>query len=261
MSAPTGTTPGPTVDLNADLGEGFGRWRMTDDEALLDIVSSANVACGFHAGDPTHMRRVCRLAAERGVAVGGHVAYPDLHGFGRRFIDIDPGELEDTILYQLAALQGVARAEGTEVRYVKPHGALYNTIVSHEEQAAAVVAAVTTSAPGIAVLGLPGATWLAQAEAAGLRPVHEVFADRAYTPAGVLVPRTEPGAVIHEPDEIARRVLQMVTDSSVTAVDGSTVTLDAQSICVHGDTAGAVEIARRVRAALVDAGVTITPFA
>ena len=250
-----------TVDLNADLGEGLGRWRMTDDEGLLEIVSSANVACGFHAGDPTHMRRVCRLAAERGVSVGAHVAYPDLIGFGRRFIDIDPDELEDAVLYQLSALQGVAAAEGTSVTYVKPHGALYNTIVTHEAQAAAVVAAVATGAPGLAVLGLPDAVWLTLAQEAGLRTVHEVFADRAYTAEGVLVSRSEPESVLRDPEEIARRVLQMVTASTVTAVDGSVVRLDAQSICVHGDTAGAVDIARRVRSALVEAGVRVTPFA
>lgn len=250
-----------TVDLNADLGEGVGLWRMTDDEGLLDIVSSANVACSFHAGDPSQMRRICRLAAERGVAVGAHVSYPDLQGFGRRFIDIDPGELEDAVLYQLSAIQGMARAEGTAVRYVKPHGALYNAIVTHEVQAAAVVSAVSAAAPGLPVLGLPGATWLTQGEAAGLQPVHEVFADRAYEADGTLVSRDEPGSVIHDADVIADRVLQMVRESTVVARDGSVVTLEAQSICVHGDSPGAVEIARRVRAALVEAGVTITPFA
>ena len=170
MSTPTAAQPaGRTVDLNADLGEGLGVWRLTDDDGLLDVVSSANVACGAHAGDPTHMRRVCRRAAERGVAVGAQVSYPDLLGFGRRFVDIDPAELEDSVLYQLSALQGVARAEGTQVRYVKPHGALYNAVVTHEAQAAAVVAAVVAGAPGTAVLGLPGAVWLEQAEAAGAR--------------------------------------------------------------------------------------------
>lgn len=253
--------PAPTIDLNADLGEGLGLWRMTDDAALLEVVSSANVACGFHAGDPVQMRRVCRLAAERGVAIGAHVAYPDLQGFGRRFIDIDPSELEDAVLYQLSAIQGVARAEGAQVRYVKPHGALYNAIVSHEAQAAAVVAAVSAGAPGLAVLGLPGARWLELAEEAGLRPVHEAFADRAYEPDGTLAPRGEPGAVLDDADEIAARALQMVRESSVTARDGSVVSLDAESVCVHGDTPGAVAIARHVRAALVDAGVTISPFA
>lgn len=262
MSTPTAAQPaGRTVDLNADLGEGLGVWRLTDDDGLLEVVSSANVACGAHAGDPTHMRRVCRRAAERGVAVGAQVSYPDLLGFGRRFVDIDPAELEDSVLYQLSALQGVARAEGTQVRYVKPHGALYNAVVTHEAQAAAVVAAVVAGAPGTAVLGLPGAVWLEQAEEAGLRPVHEVFADRAYTAEGTLVPRGEPGAVVHDTDEVVRRSLQMVLEGSVVAVDGSSVAVDAASVCVHGDTPGAVDIARRVHDTLVDAGVRVAPFA
>ncbi len=250
-----------SVDLNADLGEGYGQWRLTDDEALLDVVSSANVACGFHAGDATHMRRVCRLAAERGVSIGAQVSYPDLHGFGRRFIDIDPGELADVVLYQLSALQGIARAEGTEVRYVKPHGALYNAIVHHEAQADAVVVAVAAGAPGSAVLGLPGSLWLTKGEAAGLRPVHEVFADRSYEADGTLTPRSEPDAVLHDPDVVVDRVLQVVRDDVITARDGSTVPVTAGSICLHGDTEGAVALARQVGAALHDAGVTIAPFA
>jgi UPF0271 protein len=248
------------IDLNSDLGEGFGIWPLTDDDALLDIVTSANVACGFHAGDPSVLRKVTTRAAERGIAVGAQVAYRDLAGFGRRFIDVDPAELVNDVIYQIAALDGFARVAGTRVSYVKPHGALYNAIVHHAEQAAAVVEAVKSYDASLPVLGLPGSEWLRQAEAAGLRPVREAFADRAYTPEGTLVSRRRPGAVIHEADEVVRRVVRMATEGTVTAIDGSVVKVDPQSMCVHGDTPGAVDIARSVRDALVRADVTLSPF-
>ncbi len=252
---------GSTIDLNADLGEGFGVWRLGDDEALLGLVTSANIACGFHAGDPTTMRRVCAGAVASGVSIGAQVSYRDLAGFGRRFIDVAPGELADDVLYQLAALDGIARAAGSRVRYVKPHGALYNAAVTHEEQARAVVAAVVAYDPALPVLGLPGSALLRAAEAAGLRPVPEGFADRAYTPEGGLVPRHEPGALLKDPVEVAERSVGMAVDGTVLAVDGSTVRADVASICVHGDTPGAVDLARAVRAALQRAGVTPTAFA
>ena len=193
------------VDLNSDLGEGFGRWSLGDDDALLGVVSSANVACGFHAGDPGIMRRVCTRAAEAGVAVGAQVGYHDLAGFGRRFIDIEPAELHDDVVYQLGALQAFARLAGTTVAYVKPHGALYNAVVHHEEQAVAVVHAVAAYDTSLPVLGLPGAALLRLAAEAGLRTVEEAFADRAYTPEGRLLPRRLPGAVLHDPEIIAAR--------------------------------------------------------
>ncbi|SHF36524.1 LamB/YcsF family protein [Streptoalloteichus hindustanus] len=249
------------IDLNADLGEGFGNWRMGDDAALLDVVTSANVACGFHAGDPLTMRRTCQLAAERGVSVGAHVGYRDLAGFGRRFVDVAPEELAADVLYQLGALDACARAAGTRVRYVKPHGALYNTVVHHEEQAAAVVAAVRDFDPALPVLGLPGAVWLRMAAEAGLPVRHEAFADRAYTGDGTLVSRREPGAVLHDPELIAERGLLLATRGEVVAADGAVVRLRADSICVHGDTPGAVEAARRLRAELERAGVRPTAFA
>jgi UPF0271 protein len=255
------TSAGRTVDLNADLGEGFGVWRLGDDDALLDVVTSANVACGFHAGDPTTMRRVCAGAARAGVAVGAQVSYRDLAGFGRRFIDVAPGELADDVLYQLAALDGVARASGSRVRYVKPHGALYNATVGHEEQAAAVVSAVAAYDAGLPVLGLPGSALLRAAEAAGLQPVPEGFADRGYTPDGRLVPRGEPGALVHDPAAVAQRAVRMAVEGTVVAVDGSIVATEVASLCVHGDTPGAVALARAVRAALADAGVAPAPFA
>jgi 5-oxoprolinase (ATP-hydrolysing) subunit A len=251
----------PLIDLNADLGEGFGVWRLGDDDALLEVVSSANVACGFHAGDPSTMRRVCARAVERGVAIGAQVSYRDLPGFGRRFIDVDPAELADDVLYQLAALDGIARAEGGRVRYVKPHGALYNAAVHHEAQARAVVGAVVAFDRGLPVLGLPGSALLRAAAASGLRGVEEGFADRGYTPEGTLVPRRSPGALLSDPDVVAERALRMATDGLVTAADGTAVEVTVASVCVHGDTPGAVELARRVRAALEDAGLRIAPFA
>jgi 5-oxoprolinase (ATP-hydrolysing) subunit A len=249
------------IDLNADLAEGFGRWSLGDDEALLEVVSSANVACGFHAGDPSVLRRVCELAAERGVAIGAQVGYRDLAGFGRRFIDMPAEDLTNDVLYQIGALEAFARVAGTSVAYVKPHGALYNAIVHHEEQAVAVVEAVVRYDSTLPVLGLPGSIWLRYAEEAGLSTVPEAFADRAYTPEGTLVSRRLTGAVLHDPAEVAARMVRMVTDGVITAVDGNDVTVTAESICVHGDSPGAVQMAAQVRAALQRAGVTIGAFA
>jgi 5-oxoprolinase (ATP-hydrolysing) subunit A len=250
-----------TVDLNSDVGESFGRWQLGDDEAVLRVVTSANVACGFHAGDASTLRRTCAVAAREGVVVGAQVGYRDLAGFGRRFIDMEPGELADDVVYQVGALDALARVEGTRVRYVKPHGALYNAIVHHEEQARAVVEAVRACDKELPLMGLPGSAVLAAAEAAGLRTVREAFADRAYTPEATLVSRRERGAVLSDPVEVARRVVQIVTEGSVTAVDGSTVRIEADSVCVHGDSPGAVAMAEEVRRGLEAAGVEIAPFA
>jgi UPF0271 protein len=249
------------VDLNSDLGEGFGQWTLGDDDALLDVVTSANVACGFHAGDAPTMRRVCARAVERGVAIGAQVGYRDLPGFGRRYIDIEPEALTADVVYQLGALEAFARIAGDRVRYVKPHGALYNAIVHSEEQAAAVVAAVVAADRTLPVLGLPGSVFLRQATEAGLSTVAEAFADRAYTPEGTLVSRRLDGAVLHDPAEIARRCVAMATGDPVADVDGGPLVLRPDSICVHGDTPGAVEIARQVRQALTAAGVEVAPFA
>lgn len=249
------------MDLNADLAEGFGRWELGEDSALLEIVTSANVACGFHAGDPGVIRRACELAAERGVAVGAQVGYRDLAGFGRRFLDVEPRELTNDVLYQIGALSAFARIAGTEVTYVKPHGALYNAIVSHEQQAAAVVEAVRLYDPGLAVLGLPGSRWLALAAEAGLVTQREAFADRAYTPEGTLVSRREPGAVLEDVDEIARRCARMARGEPIAAVDGSELRVAADSICLHGDSPGAVAAARAVRDRLTAEGVPLSPFA
>ncbi|SOC53817.1 LamB/YcsF family protein [Ornithinimicrobium cerasi] len=248
------------IDLNSDLGEGLGSWRMGDDEALLGIVTSANVACGFHAGDPPTMRAVTTMAAARGVAVGAHVAYRDLTGFGRRFIDMEPDVLTDEVVYQIGALDGMARRAGHRVTYVKPHGALYNAVVTHEAQAAAVVRAVREYDADLVLVGLPGSVVLRLAEEARLRTAREAFADRAYTPEGQLVPRTRPGAVLHDQELIARRCVAMATGEPVADVNGDPLTVHPDSLCVHGDTPGAVGIARAVRAALEGAGVTLAPF-
>ena len=250
-----------TLDLNSDLGESFGRWVLGDDEAVLGLVTSANVACGFHAGDPTTLRRTCAGAAARGVVVGAQVGYRDLAGFGRRFIDVAPDELADDVVYQIGALDGMCLVAGTAVRYVKPHGALYNAVVHHEEQAAAVVAAVRDYSTDLPVLGLPGSAFLRAAEKAGLRAVPEFFVDRAYTREGTLVSRREAGAVLHDPDDVSARVLRLVTDGVVTAIDGSDVPVRAESACVHGDSPGAVDMARAVRSSLEKAGVVLEPFA
>ncbi|SFT51892.1 UPF0271 protein [Geodermatophilus amargosae] len=249
------------MDLNSDLGEGFGQWTLGDDDALLGVVTSANVACGFHAGDPVILRRVCDRAAAAGVAIGAQVGYRDLAGFGRRFVDVEPDALTQDVLYQVGALEAFARVAGTRVRYVKPHGALYNAIVAHEEQAAAVVRAVAEYDRTLPVLGLPGSAWLRLAAEAGLTVVAEAFADRAYTPEGTLVSRRLPGAVLHDAGEIARRCVAMATGEPIADVEGGALRLDPQSICVHGDTPGAVDIARRVRTALGEAGVALAPFA
>ncbi|MER7072976.1 5-oxoprolinase subunit PxpA [Terrabacter sp. NPDC000476] len=249
------------LDLNADVGESFGPWTVGDDAAVLGVVTSANVACGFHAGDPVALRTTCTYAAERGVVVGAQVGYRDLAGFGRRFIDMHPDELTADVIYQLGALSAMALVSGTRVAYVKPHGALYNAIVHHEAQAQAVVDAIVAVDPSLPVLGLPGSVVLERATAAGLRAVPEAFADRAYTPEGRLVPRSEPGAVLHDVEAVAARVVRLARDGVVTAVDGSTVAVRAESVCIHGDTPGAVAMAHAVRAALEDSGVELRSFA
>ncbi|WP_036331008.1 LamB/YcsF family protein [Microbispora sp. ATCC PTA-5024] len=252
------------IDLNADLGEGYGIWRLGDDEALLDLVTSANVACGFHAGDPVIIRRTCAAAVDRGVAVGAQVSYRDLGGFGRREMEVDPEELCSDVLYQIAAVDGIARSMGGRVAYVKPHGALYNRVCRDVVQAEAVVAAVAAyRAPGgaLPVLTLPGSAVLDAAARYGVPTVAECFADRAYSPSGSLVPRKERGSVLDDPEEVAARAVLMARDGVVTAADGSRVRVDARSVCVHGDTPGAVRIAAAVRKALIDAGVSVEPFA
>ncbi|WP_405610306.1 LamB/YcsF family protein [Streptomyces sp. NBC_00076] len=249
-----------SIDLNADLGEGFGRWRLTDDEQLLTVVTSANVACGFHAGDAPTMRRVCEPAAERGVRIGAHVSYRDLAGFGRRAMDVPPAELTAEVAYQIGALEVFARAAGSRVSYVKPHGALYNRVVHDEEQARAVVDGILLADATLPVLGLPGSRFLELAHAAGLPPVTEAFADRAYTDEGTLVPRGRDGAVVTDPESVVARSVDLAS-GAVTAHSGARIDVRARSLCLHGDTPGAVDLARRVRERLETSGVRVEAFA
>ena len=246
------------IDLNSDLGEGYGSWSSGDDAAMLDLVTSANIACGFHAGDPSTILATLRAAAERGVAVGAHLAYPDLVGFGRRALDIAPDDLYADSIYQLGALRGLATVAGTEVRYVKPHGALYNRIVVDSVQAGAVAAAVAAVDPALAVLGLGGEIERAAAER-GLRFEREGFPDRGYSPDGTLAPRGTPGALVVDPDEVAARAVAMAR-GRVVAVDGSELAVSPASLCLHGDSPSAVANGRAVRAALDEAGIRVRPF-
>ena len=250
-----------TIDINSDLGESFGAWKMGDDSAMLDVVSSANVACGFHAGDPAGILKTVKAAAERGVAIGAHVGYRDLAGFGRRNMDPSSEELIGDVIYQIGALQGLAKAAGTRVTYVKPHGALYNTIAIDARQAADVIAAIRAIDPSLVLMALAGSQLVEQARSAGLTVVAEAFADRAYTPEGNLVSRREKGSVLHDPELVAQRMLRMVRDGVIEAIDGTVTKIDAQSICVHGDSPGAVAIAQRLRALLEQSGLAVQPFA
>lgn len=255
-------TPGPRVlDLNADLGESFGAWRLGDDEALLAIVTSANIACGFHAGDPLTLRRACAGAVARSVTIGAQVSYRDLAGFGRREMSVPPDELAAEVLYQIAALDGIARAEGGRVSYVKPHGALYNRAARDPEQAAALASAVASFDPALPVLTLPGSATETAATDFRLRAVTEAFADRGYADDGSLVPRGQPGALVTEPGLVAARAVSMATEGVVQTVAGHLLELTPRSICVHGDTPGAAGLAAAVRGALERAGVTLMPFA
>ena len=251
----------PSLDLNADLAEGFGIWELGDDDAMLDIVTSANLACGFHAGNPVGLSRTCRAATARGVRIGAQVGYFDLAGFGRRRIDVAPAELTADVIYQIGALQALARAAGTALAYVKPHGALYNTIFTDSDQARAVAEAVCAVDPELPVLGLAGSVFFTQAGQLGLRTVAEAFADRAYQPDGQLVPRSDPGAVLHDPVQIAERVLSMISTGTVTASDGSVIGIEVESVCVHGDSPGAVKIAGAVRDRLLADGIELAAFA
>ncbi len=249
------------MDLNADLGESFGSWNMGDDAAMFRLVTSANVACGFHAGDPVTMLDSCRAAYELDVTVGAHVGYRDLAGFGRRSLDMSFDELFGDVLYQLGALDGVAHAVGASVDYVKPHGALYNRLVHDADQASAVVAAVNSYDPGLPILGLPGSELLKQAQEAGHPVFIEAFVDRAYLADGTLVPRSQEGAVLHGIDSIVERAVRMATKGEVAALDGTVLQVRPDSLCIHGDTPGAVEMAAAVRAGLEAAGVELESFA
>jgi UPF0271 protein len=253
--------PEPVTDLNADLGESFGAWTLGDDQSLMRIITSANVACGFHAGDPLTLRRACAMAAAAGVTIGAQVSYRDLAGFGRREMDVPAGELEAELLYQIAALDGLAKVEGSAVRYVKPHGALYHRVRKDRVQATALVDAIKAYDSSLPVLTLSTGYLAEIAAASGLTVITEAFADRGYTPDGSLVPRGQPGAMRTDPAGVAARAVRMMTEGVVQSDDGSDVAVLARSLCIHGDTPGAVALATAVRAALEQAGVRLAAFA
>jgi UPF0271 protein len=246
------------IDFNSDIGESFGSYKLGLDEEVIDCISSANVACGFHAGDPVWMRRTVEMAESRGVGIGAHPAFPDLRGFGRRNMQVDPQEVRDDVVYQIGALTAFTRDK--KLQHVKPHGAMYNMAVSDEPLARAICEAILSVDPELILLALSGSRWVEIAEEMGLRVAREVFADRALMPDGTLAPRSQAGAVLHDPGQIAERSLRMATEGVIEAVDGSQVEVRADSICLHGDTPGAVEMARRVRSTLETAGVEIAPL-
>ncbi|SQG64336.1 LamB/YcsF family protein [Corynebacterium renale] len=244
----------PHIDLNADLGESTAGNPVADDAAMMELVTSANVACGFHAGDPHHIAKTLRQAKEHNITVGAHPGYNDKAAFGRRYIAYNPAELADEVLYQIGALDALARAAGTKVSYVKPHGAMYNAIVHDHDQAKAVIEGIKAFGD-LPVMLLPGAVAIDYAEAAGLTVIREAFADRGYLPDGTLVPRSQESAVLHDAQQVADRVLQVARDGSVTAIDGTVLKVNADSICVHGDSPGAVEMTRQIVRDLDAAGV------
>ena len=251
----------PTIDLNADLGESYGNWHLGDDEAMLTLVTSANIACGFHAGDALTLARTCARAAENGVAIGAQVGYNHLAGFGRWRIDMPAAELAADVIYQIGALDGLARVAGSRVAYVKPHGALYHSVIDDAVQARAVVDAVVAYDPSLPVLGHPGSLFLELAEAEGLPTIREAFADRGYGVDGRLVPRDQPGAFVTDPDDAAARMVRLVRTGRIEAVDGTDIRVRAESICLHGDTPGAVDKAVAVRSALLNAGIELAAAA
>jgi UPF0271 protein len=247
----------PSIDLNADLGESFGRWSLGNDLEVMRSITSANIACGFHAGDPRVMRETVRLAKAAGVAIGAHPGFPDLVGFGRRNMSASAAEVEDFVIYQVAALAGIAAAEGVQLQHVKAHGALYNMAVRDRGLADAIARGVRAFDRGLILFGLPGTELLHAGEAAGLKIAAEGFADRAYESDGSLTPRDRAGAVIHDPDEVVRRAVRMARDGLVTASNGQDLAMRVDTICTHGDTAGSHELTRRIRHALERSDVLI----
>lgn len=247
------------IDLNCDMGESFGPYTLGLDEQVMPLITSANVACGFHAGDPQVLRRTVALAARHGVGVGAHVSFPDLAGFGRREMQVAPHELENDVLYQIGAIQAFCRAAGVPLRHVKPHGALYNMAQRDPATAEAIARAVAAYDRGLVLFAQPGSVMARVAQEAGLPVAGEAFADRAYAPDGALASRKLPGSVIHDPDAVAERALRMVAEGRITAMDGTEITVAPATICVHGDTPGAVRLIQRIRERLARAGVALRP--
>jgi UPF0271 protein len=245
------------IDLNGDVGESFGAYEIGHDAALIPVLTSVNIACGFHAGDPGVMRVTVALARDHGIAVGAHPGFPDLVGFGRREMKATPREVEDFVAYQIGALAGIAAAQGVRLSHVKPHGALYNMAARDTDLADAIARAIAAVDPSLKLFGLPGSKSLEAARRRHVHAIGEAFADRAYRPDGSLVPRQQPGAVIHDSDTIVSRAIAIARERMVIAADGTRVPLDVQTLCVHGDTPGAAALASRIRKALTDAGVQV----
>jgi UPF0271 protein len=249
----------PTIDLNSDLGESFGRWTLGSDTELMKVITSANVACGYHAGDPGVMRATVRLARDAGVAVGAHPGLPDLAGFGRRNMAVSAEEVEDMVLYQVGALAAIAASEGVRLRHVKPHGALYNMAVKDRGLADAIARAIRAFDAELVLFALPGSGLEAAGGAAGLHVAREGFADRAYEADGSLTPRTRPGAVIHTPVDVIGRAVRMAREGIVRATNGSDIPMRVDTICTHGDTPASHELTRQLRAALEADGILVAP--
>ena len=249
-----------TIDLNADVGEGYGAWPAPADSDLFPLISSASIACGFHAGDPGRMRETAALAARHAVVVGAHPGYPDLLGFGRRELGASPREVADYVAYQVGAMLACASAAGTRVRYVKPHGALYNRAARDSEIARAIAEGIRAADPGLALLGLAGSALLAAARDAGLRAVSEAFLDRGYQRDGSLVPRGSPTALLADPQAAAARAVRLVREGTIGAVDGTVLRVEAESLCVHGDGARAVAVLQAVRARFAADAIAVAPF-
>ena len=247
----------PTIDLNSDLGESFGRWTLGHDAELMASITSCNIACGYHAGDPEVMRRTVRLAREHGVAIGAHPGLPDLVGFGRRAMSVTAAEVENLVLYQVGALAAIARAEWTRLQHVKPHGALYNMAIKDRGLADGIARAVASFDPSLLLFGLPGTELLRAGDAAGLPLAAEGFADRNYEADGSLTPRTEPDAVIHDAAAVVTRAVQMAREGVVISRDGEAVPMRVATICTHGDTPGSHTLARRIRDGLERAGIKV----
>ena len=248
------------VDLNSDLGESFGSWKMGNDEQILPVVSSANIACGFHAGDPLGILKTLQQAVKLDVTIGAHVSYPDLVGFGRRNMDLSQDELIADVLYQISALDGLAKVAGSKVQYVKPHGALYNTIAKDSVQAEAVIDAIKMYNPALVLVALAGSNLVAQARQADLKVVSEAFADRAYNRDGSLVSRRLEGAVLHDAEFVAKRVVAMLKNGGVESIDGVFTPIQADTICLHGDTAGALEMSAAIKAELLKNDIQVRSF-
>lgn len=248
------------ISLNTDIGEGFGSWQIADDEALLQLVTDANLACGAHASDPDIMRRTCEVAAERGITIGAQVGYFDLRGFGRRFIEMDPVSLTNDVLYQIGALSAFTAAAGIDIGYLKIHGALDHAAIARPDYALSIIDAARISNPAMPLVCQPGTPLARAAEEAGMTVIPEGYIDRAYTSDGLLVPRGTPGALVTDPAVCAQRAIQFATTGTVTTIDGVTIEVPARSVCIHSDSPGSVEIARAVRAALQESGLDLRPL-